>query len=57
MIVELYAATAKKFNATLQAEIRAALIPIVFINCDLWQNKVSGEKFIGESVRLRFERP
>lgn len=48
MIVELYAATTKKFNAALQREVRKALIPIVFINCDLWQSKVSGEKFIGE---------
>ena len=45
MIVELYAATTKEFNAPLKAEIRAALIPIVSINCDLWQSKVSGDKF------------
>ena len=24
--------------------------PIVFINCDIWQSKVTGEKFIGESA-------
>ena len=57
MIVELYPATTKNFNATLKAEIRDALIPSVFINRDLWQSRVSGEKYIGESVCLRFEKP
>ena len=57
MIVELYPATTKKFNATLKAEIRDALIPSVFINRDLWQSRVSGETYIGESVCLRFEKP
>lgn len=53
MMVELNAAATKKFNAALQTSARNALIPSVFINCDLWQSKVSGEKFIGESWCVR----
>lgn len=55
MMVELYAATTKRFNTALQTAVRNALIAILFMNCDLWQSKVSGEKFIGESATLRFE--
>ena len=42
--------TSRRYNAELTAAIRKAPIPIVFINCDIWQSKVSGEKFIGESA-------
>lgn len=50
MVVELYDDTSRRYNAELTAAIRKAPIPIVFINCDIWQSKVSGEKFIGESA-------
>ncbi|CAM9468361.1 unnamed protein product, partial [Ascophyllum nodosum] len=46
MVVELYDDTSRRYNAELTAAIRKAPIPIVFINCDIWQSKVSGEKFI-----------
>ncbi|CAM9198236.1 unnamed protein product [Hapterophycus canaliculatus] len=48
MAVELYAATTQKFNTTLLKDVRRALNKILFLNCDLWTSKVSGEKFIGE---------
>lgn len=49
MIVELYAATTQTFNETLIKDVRRALSKILFLNCDLWTSKVSGEKFIGKS--------
>lgn len=48
MIVEMYAATTRAFNSELVKDVRRALIPILYLNCDLWTSRVSGEKYIGE---------
>ena len=48
MIVELYAATIGKFNTALAKDVRKAVAKILFLNCDLWTSKVSGDKYIGE---------
>jgi len=51
IIVELYDDTSKKHNAKIVAAIRKAVIKIVYVNVDIWQSKVSGEKFIGKHQR------
>ena len=48
VIIELYDHTSKKHNANVVASIRKAPVKIIHINVDIWQSKVSGEKFIGE---------
>lgn len=48
IVVELYDDTTKRYNAQLAAAVRRAPIPIVYLNCDIWQSKVSQDKFIGE---------
>ncbi|CAB1117218.1 unnamed protein product [Ectocarpus sp. CCAP 1310/34] len=50
MIVEMYAATTRAFNSELVKDVRRALIPILYLNCDLWTSRVSGEKYIGVRV-------
>ncbi|CAN0144047.1 unnamed protein product, partial [Scytosiphon promiscuus] len=55
-VVELYHATIGAVTADLQKEIRAALLPIVYINTDLWTSKVSGDRYIGKTVVLRLVR-
>eukprot|EP00904_Undaria_pinnatifida_P011834 jgi/Undpi1/7781/HiC_scaffold_23.g10254.m1 len=49
-VVELYAATPRVVTINLRKEISAALLPIVYINTDLWTSKVSGDKYIGLSI-------
>ena len=46
--MKLYAATTRAVTINPRKEISAALLPIVYINTDLWTRKVSGDKFIGE---------
>lgn len=55
-VVELYHATIRAVTTELLKEIRAALLPIVYTNTDLWTSKVSGDKYIGEiSARPLFD--
>ena len=46
IVIELYD-TSKKHSAAVVAAIRKA-VKILYVNVDIWQSKVSGEKFIGE---------
>ena len=46
--MKLYAATTRVVTINLRKEISAALLPIVYINTDLWTSKVFGDKYIGE---------
>ena len=48
LLVEIYAATTRSFAASMLKAVRAARIPIVHINVDLWASKSSGEKYIGQ---------
>ena len=47
IVIELYDDTSKKHSAAVVAAIRKA-VKILYVNVDIWQSKVSGEKFIGE---------
>jgi len=46
IVIEVYD-TSKKHSAAVVAAIRKA-VKILYVNVDIWQSKVSGEKFIGE---------
>ena len=47
IVIELYDDTSKKHSAAVVAAIRKA-VKILYVNVDIWQSKMSGEKFIGE---------
>jgi len=47
IVIELYDDTSKKHSAAVVAAIRKA-VKILYVNVDIWQSKVPGEKFIGE---------
>lgn len=48
MIVEMYAATTERFNKQILKDVHRALVPILYMNCDLSTSKVSQDKYIGE---------
>ena len=48
IVIELYDDTSKKHSAAVVAAIRKAVVKILYVNVDIWQSKMSGEKFIGE---------
>eukprot|EP00904_Undaria_pinnatifida_P006868 jgi/Undpi1/3310/HiC_scaffold_15.g06684.m1 len=50
LLVEIYAATTRPFAAAMLKAVRAARIPIVHVNVDIWASKSSGEKYIGLGV-------
>ncbi|CAN0044929.1 unnamed protein product, partial [Ectocarpus sp. 12 AP-2014] len=49
-IVEMYAATTEKFNRQILKDVRRALVPILYMNCDLWTSKGSQDKYIGVRI-------
>ena len=48
MVAEIYAATVRDFNKSMQQTLRNADIPIMYVNADLWTSKISGLKYLGE---------
>lgn len=48
VVIEMYAATLDKFKSNMLEAVHAALLPIIYVNVDLWKSKFSGEKFLGE---------
>ena len=48
MIFEMYDATIKKFNVSMQKIYRIADVPIGYVNADLRTSRVSGFKYLGE---------
>jgi len=48
VIIELYNDTSQRHSTAVVKMIRNAVINVLYVNVDIWQSKVSGEKFIGE---------
>lgn len=42
------AATLDMFKARILETIRASLLPIIYVNVDLWKSKIACEKFLGK---------
>ncbi|CAM9628292.1 unnamed protein product [Ectocarpus sp. 4 AP-2014] len=50
LIIEMYAATTRASNSTMIKDVRRALIPILYLDCDCWTSQISGQKYIGVRV-------
>lgn len=55
-LVEIYHATLGTFRKDLQAIVKAAPLPVLHANVDVWKSKISGESFIGTSGSIRVFR-
>lgn len=44
----MYAATTRASNSNMVKDVRRALIPILYLDCDRWTSQISGHKYIGE---------
>ncbi|CAN0026975.1 unnamed protein product, partial [Ectocarpus sp. 6 AP-2014] len=46
----MYAATTRASNSNMVKDVRRALIPILYLDCDRWISQISGHKYIGVRV-------
>ncbi|CAN0322078.1 unnamed protein product [Ectocarpus fasciculatus] len=50
LVIETYAATTRASNLQTAKDVRRALIPILYLDCDRWTSQLSDHEYIGELV-------